>query len=246
MNIQRIPTQPIAGMKLGTSGLRKKVTEFAQGRYLANFLQSVFNAGRPEAGFAGQTLVVGGDGRYYKREAIQTVLRIAAANGFARALVGADGILSTPAASCVIRQHGAFGGLILSASHNPGGPDGDFGIKFNASNGGPAPEKITDTLRGPWLAGVPPPRHSQHRSLRVLDGRTTHRRQASRRQKNFIARQVPPVPRDYIPHGSPARAASRRTLDHDTATQLELRTHRSHRTVPLLRPSKREATFVTQ
>ena len=146
MNIQRIPTQPIPGMKPGTSGLRKKVTEFAQGRYLANFVQSVFNAVRPEAGFAGQTLVVGGDGRYYNREAIQTVLRIAAANGFGRALVGADGILSTPAASCVIRKHGAFGGLILSASHNPGGPDGDFGIKFNASNGGPAPEKITDAI----------------------------------------------------------------------------------------------------
>ena len=146
MNTQRIPTQPIAGMKPGTSGLRKKVSEFGQGLYLANFVQSVFNAVRPAAGFAGLTLVVGGDGRYFNREAIQTVLRIAAANGFARALVGADGILSTPAASCVIRKHAAFGGLILSASHNPGGPDGDFGIKFNACNGGPAPEKITDAI----------------------------------------------------------------------------------------------------
>ena len=148
INVNRlsIPTQPIAGMKPGTSGLRKKVTEFAQGLYLANFVQSVFNAVRPEAGFAGQTLVVGGDGRYYNLAAIQTVLRIAAANGFGRALVGADGILSTPAASCVIRKHRAFGGLILSASHNPGGPDGDFGIKFNAANGGPAPEKITDAI----------------------------------------------------------------------------------------------------
>ena len=146
MTLQRIPTTPIAGMKPGTSGLRKKVTEFAEGHYLANFVQSVFNAVRPPEGLAGHTLVVGGDGRYYNAEAIQTVIRIAAANGFGRLLVGANGILSTPAASCVIRKHKAFGGLILSASHNPGGPDGDFGIKFNAANGGPAPEKITDAI----------------------------------------------------------------------------------------------------
>jgi phosphoglucomutase len=146
MNCQHLATTPIAGMKPGTSGLRKKVTEFTQGHYLANFVQSVFNAVRPEGGFGSLTLVVGGDGRYYNREAIQTVLRIAAANGFSRALVGAGGILSTPAASCVIRQHRAFGGLILSASHNPGGPDGDFGIKYNAANGGPAPEAVTDAI----------------------------------------------------------------------------------------------------
>jgi phosphoglucomutase len=146
MTTQRITTTPIAGMKPGTSGLRKKVTEFARGHYLANFVQSVFNAVRPDSGFNGLTLVVGGDGRYYNREAIQTVIRIAAANGFSRVLVGAGGILSTPAASCVIRKHGAFGGLILSASHNPGGADGDFGIKFNGANGGPAPEKITDAI----------------------------------------------------------------------------------------------------
>jgi len=146
MTLQRIPTTPIAGMKPGTSGLRKKVTEFAEGHYLANFVQSVFNAVRPPEGFGGVTLVVGGDGRYYNAQAIQTVIRIAAANGVGRLLVGADGILSTPAASCVIRKHKAFGGLILSASHNPGGPDGDFGIKFNAANGGPAPEKITDAI----------------------------------------------------------------------------------------------------
>ena len=146
MTMQRIPTTPIAGMKPGTSGLRKKVTEFAEGHYLANFVQSVFNAVRPPEGLAGHTLVVGGDGRYYNAEAIQTVIRIAAANGVGRLLVGANGILSTPAASCVIRKHKAFGGLILSASHNPGGPDGDFGIKFNAANGGPAPEKITDAI----------------------------------------------------------------------------------------------------
>jgi phosphoglucomutase len=146
MTIKRIATSPIAGMKPGTSGLRKKAAEFAAGNYLANFVQSVFNAVRPAEGFGGLTLVVGGDGRYYNAEAIQTVIRIAAANGFGRALVGAGGILSTPAASCVIRKHKAFGGLILSASHNPGGPDGDFGIKFNAANGGPAPEKITDAI----------------------------------------------------------------------------------------------------
>jgi phosphoglucomutase len=146
MTIQRIATAPIPGMKPGTSGLRKKVTEFAEGNYLANFVQSVFNAVRPSEGFGGCTLVVGGDGRFYNAQAIQTVIRIAAANGFARALVGQNGILSTPAASCVIRKHKAFGGLVLSASHNPGGPDGDFGIKFNASNGGPAPEKITDAI----------------------------------------------------------------------------------------------------
>jgi phosphoglucomutase len=146
MTIKHIATSPIAGMKPGTSGLRKKVAEFASGNYLANFVQSVCNAVRPAEGFGGLTLVVGGDGRYYNAEAIQTVIRIAAANGFGRALVGAGGILSTPAASCVIRKHKAFGGLILSASHNPGGPDGDFGIKFNAANGGPAPEKITDAI----------------------------------------------------------------------------------------------------
>ncbi len=144
--ILTVPTTPITGMKPGTSGLRKKVAEFAAGHYLPNFVQSVFDAVRPPAGFAGQTLVVGGDGRHYNLEAIQTVIRMAAANGFARVLVGQGGILSTPAASAVIRQHGAFGGLILSASHNPGGPDGDFGIKFNGANGGPATETVTDAI----------------------------------------------------------------------------------------------------
>jgi phosphoglucomutase len=146
MIVQRIQTTPIAGMKPGTSGLRKKVTEFMQGHYLANFVQSLLNAVRPPEGLGGVTLVVGGDGRYYNAEAIQIVIRIAAANGVGRLLVGANGIFSTPAASCVIRKHKAFGGIILSASHNPGGPDGDFGIKFNASNGGPAPEKVTDAI----------------------------------------------------------------------------------------------------
>jgi phosphoglucomutase len=146
MNIVTTPTLPIAGMKPGTSGLRKKVAEFMRPHYLPNFVQSVFDAVRPADGFGGRTLVVGGDGRYGNLVAIQTVIRMAAAAGFARVLVGAGGILSTPAASCVIRRHGAFGGLILSASHNPGGPDGDFGIKFNGANGGPAPEKVTDAI----------------------------------------------------------------------------------------------------
>jgi phosphoglucomutase len=147
-----VPTTPIAGMKPGTSGLRKKVTEFQQPRYLANFVQSVFTAVRPAQGFGGLTLVLGGDGRFYNPEAIQLVLRMAAAAGFARVLVGQGGILSTPAASCVIRKHQAFGGLILSASHNAGGPEGDFGIKFNAANGGPAPEHITDAIYQASLA----------------------------------------------------------------------------------------------
>jgi len=152
MIVTRVPTTPIAGMKPGTSGLRKKVAEFARPHYVENFVQSVFDAVRPEAGFGGLALVVGGDGRFHNREAIQTVIRMAAANGFARVIVGAGGILSTPAASCVIRAHQAFGGLILSASHNPGGPDGDFGIKFNAANGGPAPERVTDAIHARTLA----------------------------------------------------------------------------------------------
>jgi phosphoglucomutase len=146
MTILKVATRPIAGMKPGTSGLRKKVAEFASPHYLANFVQAVFNAVRPPEGFAGLTLVVGGDGRYYNLEAMQLVIKMAAANGFARVMAGQNGILSTPAASCVIRKHGAFGGLILSASHNAGGVDGDFGIKFNAANGGPAPERITDAI----------------------------------------------------------------------------------------------------
>jgi len=143
MQARTLPTRPFDDQRPGTSGLRKKVRIFQQPNYLENFVQSIFDTLKEREG---KTLVIGGDGRYYNREAIQTVLRIAAANGFARALVGADGILSTPAASCVIRRHGAFGGLILSASHNPGGPDGDFGIKFNTANGGPAAEKITDAI----------------------------------------------------------------------------------------------------
>lgn len=143
MNILQIPTQPFSGQRPGTSGLRKKVTVFQQPHYLENFVQALFDI-LPDR--AGQTLVVGGDGRFHNRVAVQTILRMAAANGFGRVLVGQGGLLSTPAASAVIRKHQAFGGVILSASHNPGGPDGDFGIKYNASNGGPAPEKITEAI----------------------------------------------------------------------------------------------------
>lgn len=139
----RVASQPIPGQKPGTSGLRKKVVEFQQPNYLENFVQSVFDTIGP---CTDRTLVIGGDGRFYNREAIQIIIRMAAANGFTRLLVGQGGILSTPAASCTIRKHQAFGGLILSASHNPGGPSEDFGIKFNAANGGPAPEKVTDEI----------------------------------------------------------------------------------------------------
>ncbi|MFM2055795.1 MAG: hypothetical protein RLY71_180 [Pseudomonadota bacterium] len=137
------PTQPFAGQRPGTSGLRKKVVVFQTPHYLENFVQAVFDT-LPER--HGQTLVLGGDGRYHNRVAVQTILRMAAANGWGRVLVAQGGWLSTPAASAVIRTRGAFGGIILSASHNPGGPDGDFGIKYNASNGGPAPEKLTEAV----------------------------------------------------------------------------------------------------
>ncbi|MFM2432667.1 MAG: hypothetical protein RLZZ511_3881 [Cyanobacteriota bacterium] len=141
--ITTVATQPIAGQKPGTSGLRKQVPTFQQPHYLENFVQSIFDA---LTGYAGQTLVVGGDGRYYNRQALQIILKMAAANGFGRVLVGQGGILATPAASCVIRKYKAFGGIVLSASHNPGGPDGDFGIKYNIGNGGPAPEKVTEEI----------------------------------------------------------------------------------------------------
>jgi phosphoglucomutase len=141
--IRTVATKPFEGQRPGTSGLRKKVPVFQERNYAENFIQSIFDT---LEGFAGETLVVGGDGRFYNRELIQTVIRLAAANGFGRVLIGKDGFLSTPAASHVIRKHRAFGGIILSASHNPAGPHGDFGIKYNAGNGGPAPEKITDAV----------------------------------------------------------------------------------------------------
>ncbi len=147
MSIRTVATTPFGDQKPGTSGLRKKVAVFQTANYLENFVQAVFDTILENAEVpAGATLTLGGDGRYLNREAIQVILRMAAANGFAKVLVGQGGILSTPAASCVIRKYQTFGGLILSASHNPGGPDGDFGIKYNTANGGPAPEKITDAI----------------------------------------------------------------------------------------------------
>ena len=138
-----VKTTPYSDQKPGTSGLRKKVPVFQQKSYAENFIQSVFDS---LDGFKGKTLVIGGDGRYYNREVIQVAIRMAAANGFGKVLVGKGGILSTPAASNIIRKYQAFGGLILSASHNPGGPTEDFGIKYNSGNGGPAPEKMTDAI----------------------------------------------------------------------------------------------------
>ena len=143
MSVETIATQPFPDQKPGTSGLRKKVKVFEKPNYLENFVQCIFDTQR-EAQDA--PLVVGGDGRYYNRQAIQIILRIAAANGCTRVVLGQGGILSTPAASHLIRKHNARGGIILSASHNPGGPDEDFGIKFNTPNGGPAPEKVTEAI----------------------------------------------------------------------------------------------------
>ena len=143
MTIRTVATTPYADQKPGTSGLRKRVTHFQQPNYVENFIQSLFDS---LPGKEGQTLVIGGDGRYYNDTVIQIAIRMAAANGFGKVMVGQGGILSTPGASHIIRHYKAFGGIVLSASHNPGGPDGDFGIKYNASNGGPASEKITDAV----------------------------------------------------------------------------------------------------
>ncbi len=143
MSIRIVTSQPFSDQKPGTSGLRKKVPVFQQANYLENFVQSIFDSiAVPQ----GATLVLGGDGRYFNREAIQIILKMAAANGFGKVLVGRGGILSTPAASCVIRKYQTFGGIILSASHNPGGPSEDFGIKYNGANGGPATETVTDAI----------------------------------------------------------------------------------------------------
>lgn len=143
MTIQTIATTPFSDQKPGTSGLRKAVSVFQQPHYLENFVQSIFDA---IGDCTGATLVLGGDGRFYNRQAIQIILKMAAANGFSLVKVGQRGILSTPATSCVIRKYHTLGGIILSASHNPGGPNGDFGIKYNIGNGGPAPEKITEAI----------------------------------------------------------------------------------------------------
>ena len=140
MKIEIITTQPYHDQNPGTSGLRKKVKVFQQTGYLENFVQAIFDS---LENLTGKTLVLGGDGRYFNRAAIQIIIKIAAANGFSELIIGQGGLLSTPAASNIIRKYGAFGGLILSASHNPGGPEEDFGIKYNVANGGPAPEKDT-------------------------------------------------------------------------------------------------------
>ena len=156
MRALSVPITPFPDQRPGTSGLRKKVPVFRQPGYVEAFVQSVFDA-LPEAvgeGVAGKTLVLGGDGRFFNAEAAQIILRMMAANGVARVLVGRGGLLSTPAASALIRGRGAFGGIVLSASHNPGGPDGDFGIKYNVANGGPAPERVTEAIyrRTPQIA----------------------------------------------------------------------------------------------
>lgn len=143
MSISTIASQPFTDQRPGTSGLRKRVRVFQQPHYLENFVQAMFDAiGNTE----NATLVIGGDGRFYNETAIQTIVKMAAVNGFSRLIIGQHGLLSTPAASCVIRKYQAFGGIILSASHNPAGEDGDFGIKFNIRNGGPAPESITEAI----------------------------------------------------------------------------------------------------
>ena len=143
MAIKTVSTTPFDDQKPGTSGLRKQVPTFQKPHYLENFVQATFDS---LDDYKGKTLVLGGDGRYFNRPAIQTILKMAAANGVGKTLVGQGGILSTPAASCLIRKYDAFGGIVLSASHNPGGPEGDFGVKYNVSNGGPAPEKVTSAI----------------------------------------------------------------------------------------------------
>ncbi|EFN54324.1 hypothetical protein CHLNCDRAFT_58243 [Chlorella variabilis] len=144
--VTSVPTKPIEGQKTGTSGLRKKTKVFMSDNYLANWIQSLFNALGEEA--VGTTIGVGGDGRYFNKEAVQTILKLAAGNGVAKVVVGKDAIMATPAMSALIRRRGLYGGLIMSASHNPGGPEEDWGIKFNYSAGEPAPEKITDKIFG--------------------------------------------------------------------------------------------------
>src|SRR3954471_18339473 len=148
MTVITIPVTPFPDQRPGTSGLRKRVAVFRQPGYLEAFVQSLFDA-LPEAvgeSAAGKTLVLGGDGRFFNDEALQIILRMMAANGIGRVLVGRGGLLSTPAASALIRKQRAFGGIILSASHNPGGTDGDFGIKYNTANGGPVPERVTEAV----------------------------------------------------------------------------------------------------
>ncbi|XVE64134.1 hypothetical protein DITRI_Ditri07aG0077500 [Diplodiscus trichospermus] len=151
IKINSVPTKPIEGQKTGTSGLRKKVKVFMQENYLSNWIQALFNSLPPED-YKNAVLVLGGDGRYFNREAAQIIIKIAAGNGVGKILVGREGIMSTPAVSAVIRKRKANGGFIMSASHNPGGPEYDWGIKFNYSSGQPAPESITDKIYGNSLS----------------------------------------------------------------------------------------------
>mmetsp|Transcript_24198 Transcript_24198/g.43327 ORF Transcript_24198/g.43327 Transcript_24198/m.43327 type:complete len:560 (-) Transcript_24198:398-2077(-) len=146
ITVKQQPTKPYEGQKTGTSGLRKKTKVFTQPNYLGNWVQSLFNALGDEV--KGQTIALGGDGRYFGKEAAQEIIKLAAGNGFKKVVVGCEAILATPAASALIRRRGLYGGFILSASHNPGGPENDFGIKFNYSGGEPAPERITDKIFG--------------------------------------------------------------------------------------------------
>jgi phosphoglucomutase len=143
MDISVVATRPFSDQKPGTSGLRKQVSHFRTNHYLENFVQSIFDT---QTQLRGAELILGGDGRFFNREAIQVILRMAAANEIQKVTVGLGGILSTPAASHLIRKRAAAGGIVLSASHNPGGPNGDFGIKFNVANGGPAPESVTNAI----------------------------------------------------------------------------------------------------
>ena len=165
MRVVSVPVTPFTDQRPGTSGLRKKVAVFSRPGYVEAFVQAIFDA-LPEAvgdSVGGKTLVLGGDGRFFNDRAAQIILRLMAGNGVARVLVGRGGLLSTPAVSAVIRGHGAFGGVVLSASHNPGGPDGDFGIKYNVANGGPAPERVTDAIYRHTL------KISQYRTVEVPD-----------------------------------------------------------------------------
>lgn len=145
-SVQTIQTKPFSDQRPGTSGLRKKTRVFQQPNYVENFVQSVFDSLREKADFSKEMLAIGGDGRFYNRTAVQTIIKIAAANGFGRIIVGRGGFLSTPAMSALIRRRNALGGVLLTASHNPGGADADFGIKYNIRNGGPAPELVTERI----------------------------------------------------------------------------------------------------
>ena len=201
MQVMTVETAPIAGQKPGTSGLRKKTHVFMGAHYLENFVQATFNA---IGGAAGRTLILGGDGRHFNDRAVQVILRMAAAQGAARIVVGAGGILSTPAASHLIRAREADGGLILSASHNPGGPDGDFGVKFNTANGSPAPESITARIHAETE------RLTHYRILQAQDVDIT--RPGETRLAETVVEVVDPVA-DY-------EALMRRLFDFDAIARL--------------------------